>query len=213
MFSFPSHPSSFSFGSGSSATGRTFGKLPQFIIDWLSGLTNNEGDEGFDIDAVIPGLLKPPSESDFEDNTGTESEPNYDYGFSEYLEGLLSSVGAENELNREFNADEAERQREWSAQESALNRSWQESMDNTRYQRSVADLTAAGLNPILAATNGVTTTPSGAVGAGNSASYNVGGGDTLSSILNSIAGIASAISDFLPSNKVVQVFKALGKAK
>lgn len=133
--------------------------------------------------------------------------------FMQYLDGLFSSVGAENELNREFNADEAEKQRDWSSQESALNRSWQESMENSRYQRSVADLTAAGLNPILAATNGVTSTPSGAVGAGNSASYNVGGGDTFSDILNSVSGIASAISDFLPSSKVVQVFKSLGRAK
>lgn len=133
--------------------------------------------------------------------------------FMQYLDGLFSSVGAENELNREFNAEQAEIQRDWASSEAALNRSWQESMDSSRYQRSIADLTAAGLNPVLAATNGVTTTPSGAVGAGNSASYNVGGGDTFSSILNSVAGIASAISDFLPSNKVVQVFKALGKAK
>lgn len=146
-------------------------------------------------------------------SSASSVENPYEDSFSTYLDGLFSSVGSENKLNRDFNHDEAVLQREWAHNESELNRSWQESMDSSRYQRSVADLSAAGLNPILAATNGVTTTPSGAVGAGNSASYNVGGGDTFSSILNSVAGVASAISDFLPSNKVVQVFKAFGKAK
>lgn len=34
-------------------------------------------------------------------------------------------------------------------------RSWARSMDNTKYQRSVNDLRAAGLNPILAASGGI----------------------------------------------------------
>lgn len=62
----------------------------------------------------------------------------------------------------------------WSA---AQNRKWQERMANTSHQREVADLRAAGLNPILSATGGSgAATPSGSFGSMGNMLEGVGSG-------------------------------------
>lgn len=84
----------------------------------------------------------------------------------------------------DFNAEQAEISRQFSAAEAQKNRDWQTQMSNTSYQRAMKDMAAAGLNPILAYSQGGAQVPGGAVATGSTASV---GGAQMSSAASQMA--------------------------
>lgn len=107
---------------------------------------------------------------------GAGAQMLYNYGMANKQANYNA---AQNELAMQYNSAEAEK-----------NRSWQKMMSDTAYQRAMADMKAAGLNPILAANLGGASTPGGATGSIAGASMGLQGSSaaSISALGNGVLG-------------------------
>lgn len=102
----------------------------------------------------------------------------------------------QNEINRLFQQSSAERAMNFESEQNKLAMEFSKMMSDTSYQRAVQDMRKAGINPILAYTQGGASSPSGFAGSGFTSSGSSARGFTSSGSKANISSIASAVLSY-----------------
>lgn len=119
-----------------------------------------------------------------------------------------NKASQEQQNTNEWNAQQAQLNRDFQASQAKQQEDFQERMRSTQYQTAVQDMAKAGLNPMLAYSQGGAGTPSGAMGSGSQAAPAMNKISAGMSSAAQSAQAAAALQDLQMSNAQIEQVKA-----
>jgi len=126
---------------------------------------------------IFSSLVGRENQEDAQNFNATESALSREYGWGQFNEAKRNN-NEQADIQRAWSAGQQQKAEEFNAREAGYNRDFQTYMSGTAYQRAMADMKAAGLNPLLAYQQGGAGIGSGAqasIGPAGGASSTVGG--------------------------------------
>lgn len=168
-----------------------FGSIPQKQLSSIIDIAENPNEN-----SIVSQIVNPMGD------TKNQVDENVITQYKSIFQDLYDAVNNQYKMNQ----NSANMAMQHSSEEAQKERDFLERMSNTAWQRTIADLKAAGLNPALAYMKGTNSVPSSGIGGGYTASMD------KANVEQVIAALIGVLGDLIGNTQVKKSISRIFKS-